>query len=145
MKQKNIVTLFFISISAFLLQSCSNGEKPENVATDFLDAYLSTDYAKAAEFCTPELGKDLSEAVRELESLAPEVKELMKRHTSNYTPQITAVEEPKGRDTVIVSYSIINRPKKDSISVGGDVIIEKQLSLVKIEDNWRVAALNNNK
>ena len=69
----------------------------------------------------------------------------MKKHTRNYTPNILSVDAPKGCDTVIVSYSIVNQPQADSISTGGETIIEKQLSLVKVEEGWRVAALNNNR
>jgi hypothetical protein len=142
---RKIQTILFAVIIAAASAGCSNGQKPESVATDFLKAYFETDYSKAASYCTPSLGEDLIKAVEELENLTPEVKELMKRHTSNYTPQIISVEEPKGTDTVIVCYSIINRPQTDSTVTGGTVVIEKQLSLVKGEEGWRVAALNNNK
>ena len=141
MKKMKKLTILFISIAVFVLQGCSSGQKAENVATDFLKAYLSTDYTKAAEFCTPELAGDFTEAVRDLEELPSDVKDLMK----NYTPDILSVDAPKGCDTVIVSYSIVNQPQADSISTGGETIIEKQLSLVKVEGSWKVAALNNNK
>lgn len=145
MKKMKKLTILFISIAVFVLQGCSSGQKAENVATDFLKAYLSTDYTKAAEFCTPELAGDFTEAVRDLEELPSDVKDLMKKHTRNYTPDILSVDAPKGCDTVIVSYSIVNQPQADSISTGGETIIEKQLSLVKVEGSWKVAALNNNK
>lgn len=145
MKQINFKSLLIAAFASLLFQACSSGPKPEDVATDFLKAYFSTDYAKAAEFCTPELGQDLTEAVKELESLSPEVKELVKRHTRNYTPQIGEVGEYKNNDTVIVNYSIVNKPQADSISTGGETIIEKQLSLVKVKEGWKVAALNNNR
>lgn len=145
MKQINFKNALIMAFATLLLQACSSGPKPEDTATEFLKAYFSTDYAKAAEFCTPELGKDLTDAVKELESLSPEVKELMKRHTRNYTPQIGLVEGSKESDTVIVSYTIVNLPQADSISTGGEAVIEKQLSLVKVEEGWRVAALNNNR
>lgn len=145
MKKIKIIIPFLISIPLFLLAGCSNGEKPQKNATEFLEAYFATDYTKAASYCTPELAEDFTQAVKELEELSPEVKELMKRHTRNYAPKILSVEEPKGKDTVIVSYSIIKRAEADSISTGGETIIEKQLSMVKYEQGWRVAALNNNK
>ncbi len=145
MKKIKIIITFLISIPLFILAGCSSGEKPQKSATDFLEAYFATDYAKAASFCTPELAEEFTQAVKELDELSPEVKELMKRHTGNYTPKILSVEEPKGKDTVIISYSIIKRAEADSISTGGETIIEKQLSMVKYEQGWRVAALNNNK
>lgn len=142
---KKILTILFPAIAIVAIIGCSNDQKPESVATDFLKAYFETDYSKAASYCTPSLGEELVKAVEELENLSPEVKELMKRHTANYQPEITSVEEPKGKDTVIVSYSIINRPQADSTATGGTVVIEKQLSLVKSGEGWSVAALNNNR
>ncbi len=142
---KRIQTILFSVIAAVAIIGCSNDQKPESVATDFLKAYFETDYSKAASYCTPSLGEELVKAVEELENLSPEVKELMKRHTANYQPEIISVEEPKGKDTVIVSYSIINRPQADSTATGGTVVIEKQLSLVKSGEGWSVAALNNNR
>ena len=145
MKKMKKLTILFISIAVFVLQGCSSGQKAENVATDFLKAYLSTDYTKAAEFCTPELAGDFTEADRDLDERPSGVNDLIKAHTRNYTPDILSVDAPKGCDTVIVSYSIVNQPQADSISTGGETIIEKQLSLVKVEGSWKVAALNNNK
>lgn len=136
---------YILAVAALFASGCSNGTKPESVAEDFLKAYVSTDYAKAASYCTPELEQDLNRAVEELDNLSDEIKELIKRHTRNFTPKVDSVEEIKGKDTVIVFYSIVNINKEDTLSVSGTQVIESQLSLVKSEEGWKIAALNNNK
>lgn len=139
---KRVINLILASALMCIFFSCDNSPKPESVATDFLNAYLSTDYEKAASFCTPGLAEYLNEAVKELDNLNDEIKNQIQKHTRYYTPRINSVTKVSKGDTIWVNYSIINTGTKDSLSTGSQ-ITESVLSIVKQENNWKVAALNN--
>lgn len=128
-----------ILLAAIPVLSCSNGPKPENVAEEFLNAYLSTDYEKAASLCTPSLNKDLLKALEERDALDEKIKENIKRHTQHYKPQINTTSLNKNRDTAVVEYSVINIP---ATAASSDCSIESRLSLVKEKDGWKINALN---
>jgi hypothetical protein len=51
---KNTCKLLTFSLIAFLIVSCSQGEGPEVVAKDFIDAISAEDFDKAKEFATDE-------------------------------------------------------------------------------------------
>lgn len=129
-----------ILLAVLPLFSCNNGPKPENVAEEFLNAYLSTDYEKAASMCTPSLNKDLLEALEESDALEEKIKENIKRHTQNYRPQINATILNKSKDTAVVEYYVTSTPANSGTS--SDYIIESRLSLVKEKDGWKINALN---
>ena len=59
---------------AATVTSCNKGPKPEETAIGFLNAYLSTDYATAASFCTKELSEFFNESVQDFENLTDSVK-----------------------------------------------------------------------
>ncbi len=152
-------------MAATIFTSCDNGPKPEVIAEEFLNAYLSTDYEKAAAYCTATLNQDLMKALEQAEALNEEIKEKIKKHTPNYRPQIDSLSYNKGKDTVKVYYSIINSIPGDTASttaentatdasdasnatasnqaVSATQIISSALTVVKAEEGWKVNTLNN--
>ncbi len=129
-------------IAATLLFSCNSGPKPENIAQEFINAYLATDYEKAADYCTPALGQDLLQALEEADALNQNIKEKIKLHTQNYSSQIDSVKLNKAKDTTIVYYSILNGCTTDSLNIAATQIIERTLTMVKQEEGWKVNSLN---
>lgn len=128
-----------ILLATLPVLSCSNQPKPENVAEEFLNAYLSTDYEKAASLCTPSLNKDLLKALEERDALDEMIKENIKRHTQNYKPRINTTSLSKNRDTAVVEYSVMNVP---AAAASSDCSIESRLSLIKEKDGWKINSLN---
>ncbi len=154
-----------LAVSVLLLAACNNGPKPEAIAEEFLNAYLSTDYEKAASFCTPDLSQDLMKALEQAEALNEEIKAKIKKHTHNYKPQIDSLSHNKGKDTVKIYYSIINSTNSgianttaenpataapeasnataSNQAVSATQIISSTLTVVKAEEGWKVNTLNN--
>ena len=116
------------------------GSGPEQAARAFLDAYLAMDYAKAASYCTPAFSEKLLDAVEDLDRLDSDTKQQIVNSTRTLIPEIGSVEKLSGSDTVIVSYSI-HRTAPDSTLLQSGVV-QSVLSLIREEDNWKIAALN---
>ena len=127
---------------AATVTSCNKGPKPEETAIGFLNAYLSTDYPTAASFCTKEPSEFFNESVQDFENLTDSVKSIIKRQTAYFTPQIDSVSK-YGKDTLLVSYTIVKNDPADSIATkGADQLIKSCLSIVKEDEDWKIAALN---
>ena len=138
----NKTTLFIALCIAAILYSCNSGPKPESIAEEFLNAYLSTDYKKAASYCTPALSQDLLKALEEAEALNDTIKANIKKHTQNYTPQSTSTVENARKDPVTVYYTILNGAVSDTSGTKPSQIIESVLYVVKKDGDWRVNSLN---
>ncbi len=152
-------------LAATMFTSCNSGPKPEAIAEEFLNAYLSTDYEKAASFCSPTLSQDLMKALEQAEALNEEIKAKIKKHTPNFKPQIDSLSRNKSKDTVKVYYSIINSTPGNTASATAEnpatgasdasnaaasnnaifaaQIISSTLTVVKAEEGWKVNTLNN--
>lgn len=119
-------------IFSLLLTYCGRGEESvEAQADEFLKAYLSIDYDKAAALCTDELSQFLNETGREFTILSDSVKAQIVRQTAKVSATVDSIEK-RSKDTVIVNYSLT-----DDVDV-----ISKTLSMVKVDGEWKVAALN---
>lgn len=139
MRSNVFLSILAVAVLTSAIVSCQKGPKPENTAEEFLNAYLSNDYAKAASFCTLSLSGKLLEAVEEIEHLQQDMKDRIANTTKHLTLKIDNVEKQGNGDTLLVSYSI-HKPAPDSTLRQG--IVQSVLSLVKEEENWKVAALN---
>lgn len=119
--------------AAFAAISCNNGNgsAAQQQAEGFLNAYLSVDYKKAADFCTEELSLFLNETGKEFVELGDSTKEQIKRQTSAMQTAIESIEQ-KTADTVIVNYTLADNGET----------IHNVLSLVEVDGEWKVAALN---
>ena len=94
---------------------CTNIEKQAQVsANGFLDAFLSNEYEKAAEYCTEEIKGELARATADFKTLEPSIKELLVSECSKYGAEVTGVARINKSDTVEVSYRIFK--KTDSLS-----------------------------
>ena len=129
------------AVATALLAACNRGPKPEEIAQEFLNSYLATDYEKAASYCTPALSQDLLQALEEAEALNDEIKEKIKQHTPNYKAQINSIEITKSKDTVIIAYSIVNGTATDSLTAAKQ-IITSSLSVIKQPNGWKIGSLN---
>ena len=128
-----------LAIVTFACISCSPKQKPENVAEEFLNAYFSADYEGAAKFCTPELGKDLMDALQQAQALEESVRANIQKYTQFYKPQIIKSEQPEKTDSVTVNYIVINTAA-DSLSQNRQVK-ESRVHIVKTQEGWKVSSL----
>ena len=81
-------------------------------------------------------------AHQDFENLTDSVKSIIKRQTAYFTPQIDSVSK-YGKDTLLVSYTIVKNDPADSIATkGADQLIKSCLSIVKEDEDWKIAALN---
>ena len=132
-----------VTVSAAFLTGCNKGPKPEESATEFLNAYLSADYTTAAAMCTEKLSAFLNESVKEFEALPDSVKSIIKRHTSYLTPHVDSIAATGSRDTLVICYTIVKNDPADTLATGSaEQLINSRLSIVKEGEEWKVAALN---
>ena len=111
MKARNIVAAAFVLLAA----GCTNMEKQaEASANGFLDAFLSNEYDKAAEYCSQEVKSELDKATADFKTLEPSIKELLVSECSKYGAEVTGATRINKSDTVEVSYRIYK--KADSLS-----------------------------
>lgn len=137
-KHKALISAL-LAIVAFGCTCCSPKAKPENVAEEFLNTYFEADYANAAKFCTPELGKDLMDALQQAQALNESVRNNIQKYTRFYKPQVIKTQQPSKKDSAIVNYIVINTAT-DSLAPDRQ-IKESRVHLVKTEEGWRVSAL----
>ena len=128
-----------LAIMTFSCICCSPKQKPENVAEDFLNAYFEADYEGAAKYCTPELGNDLMEALQQAQALDESVRSNIRKYTEYYKPQVVKTEQPSKKDSVIVSYIVVNTAA-DSLAPAKQVK-ESRVHIIKTEEGWKVSAL----
>ena len=130
MKRAVILVVMFMTVVA--VNSCGNkGEDVRITATDFLNAYFKVEYVRAAELCTDELKADIVRTMESLESLEPEIKEMVIRNTAQTTTEIISIDTESKKDNATVIYKIVlpNFPEG----------IENTLSLVKVGKVWKIS------
>lgn len=131
-----VVTAFF------LFNACSpKGPKPEQVTQEFLNAYLTTDFNKAATYCTEKLSGELLEAVKEIGNLSEPLKKHISESAGKFTSRVDNIDKPGNGDTLLVHYSILENGTDSTLAASG--IISSSLSLIKDNSGgWKVAKLN---
>ncbi|MFA6770422.1 MAG: hypothetical protein WCR71_04545 [Bacteroidales bacterium] len=128
---KKLFTIVLFVGGIMLFSSCSNNKKKARVnANSFLTLYFQTDYESAAALCTPELGDELRESMKSIESVEAGVKEMIIKQTSQIKTEIITLEE-LSRDSLVVNYKVI----LPSFPNG----IENKMVLVKREKKWLVS------
>lgn len=136
------VAMPVVAAAFFLFNACApKGPKPEQVTQEFLNAYLTTDFNKAATYCTEKLSEELQEAVKEIDNLSEPLKKHISESAEKFTSQVDRIEKPGNGDTLLVHYSILENGT-DSIQAKSG-IISSSLSLIKDNSGgWKVAKLN---
>lgn len=130
-----------ISIAVItLFTACSNKNKPEDKAQEFLNAYLSTDFNSAAALCTPELEQKFVKAIESVKNLDDSLMKHVQLSAAQYTPIVDSLIAIGEGDTTLVLYSII---KKEADSTAArENLIESTLTLVKNSNKeWVVSKL----
>lgn len=131
MTMRKLFTIILLVGTTSLLSSCSNNEnKAKASAETFLSLYFQTNYESASALCTQELGKELLESMKNIESLEPSIKEKIIEQTSKIKTEIVTIEE-LGRDSLMVNYKVT----LPSFPNG----IDNKMVLVKREKEWLVA------
>ncbi len=131
MTMRKLLTIILLVGIASLLSSCSKNEnKAKASAETFLSLYFQTNYESASALCTQELGKELLESMKNIESLEPSIKEKIIEQTSKIKTEIVTIEE-LGRDSLMVNYKVT----LPSFPNG----IDNKMVLVKREKEWLVA------
>jgi hypothetical protein len=123
---------FFLAASVLLLISCNSADKQQRaVAESFLGFYFATEYDSAATLCTPELGEELLNSLKSINSLEDGVKEMIAKQTSGIKTQIVSLEKSSSKDSVLLKYKVIlpNFPNG----------IDNRMVLVKEGKSWLVA------
>ena len=111
MKIRNIFAMACILLAA----GCADKEKQAEItAVGFLEAFLSNEYDKAAEYCSEEVKGELDKATADFKSLEPAIKELLVSECNKYGAEVTGTSRINKSDTVEVSYRIYK--KADSLS-----------------------------
>ena len=124
-----------------LFTACSNSNKPEDKAQEFLNAYLSTDFNSAAALCTPELQEKFVKAIESVKNLDDSLMKQMQISAAQYTPTVDSLITIGEGDTTLVLYSIT---KKDTTAIKEN-LIESTLTLVKNSNKeWVVSKLGSN-
>lgn len=134
-----ITNLIILATILFAFTSCNSSAKPQKVAEDFLNAYFAAEYEKAAEYCTPELGNDLLDALQQAKALDESIRTNIQKYTKIYRPQIIKTSEPAKKDSVIVNYVVL-ASGPDSCSIPQQ-IKESRVHIVRTEQGWKVSAL----
>ncbi len=129
---------FKIVIIALILTlplSCSKGVKDASVvATDFLTAYFQTDYSKAASMCTDTLSNELSEALKDFETLEDGVKKELKAAAEKVSINIiSATPDENNKKIIKVEYDIIMPDTPP---------IRSSLTLNRVDKIWKIADLH---
>ena len=128
---RKLLTIILLVGIASLLSSCSKNEnKAKASAETFLSLYFQTNYESASALCTQELGKELLESMKNIESLESSIKEKIIEQTSKIKTEIVTIEE-LGRDSLMVNYKVI----LPSFPNG----IDNKMVLVKRDKEWLVA------
>ena len=134
-----ITRLIILATVLLAFTSCNSSTKPQEVAENFLNAYFAAEYEDAAKYCTPELGNDLLEALKDAQALDEAIRANIQKHTKSYKPQIIKTEQPAKKDSVVINY-IVTNINADSLSSAAN-IKESRLHIIKTEEGWRVSAL----
>lgn len=124
-----------------LFSACSNKNKPEDKAQEFLNAYLSTDFNSAAALCTPELEEKFLKAIESVKNLDDSLMKQMQISAAQYSPIVDSLITIGEGDTTLVLYSITT---KDTTATKEN-LIESTLTLVKNSNKeWVVSKLGSN-
>lgn len=126
-------TLFLFSLSLFIFSCNARDNGAKERAKLFLDSYFALDYESAAGYCTPELGEDLREALKNIESLEKGVKEMILKQTSEIRTEITEVKLSGSKDSLTVYYKVFLSGFPNGI--------DNTLVMVKGEKEWIIAVL----
>ena len=111
MKIRNALAIACILLAA----GCTDKEKQaETTAAGFLEAFLSNEYDKAAEYCSEDLRGEFLKATADFNSLEPSIKELLVEECNKYGAEIAGTARINKSDTVEVNYKIYR--KADSLS-----------------------------
>lgn len=127
----------------FLFNACSpKGPEPEQVTQEFLNAYLTADFSKAATYCTEKISGELQEAVKEINNLSEPLKKHITECAGKFTSRVDHIEKLGKGDTLLINYSILENGADSTLAESG--IISSSLSLIKDNSGgWKVAKLNN--
>ena len=122
------------SIIAALLgiTACTNENEVKETANLFLETYLSADYQRAAEFCTPEFAEYFIQATSGFNNLDESVISQIKDRASKLTVEIKDINKINNSDTLNVSYSILGEKSP----------IKQTLQLVENNGSWKICRLN---
>lgn len=119
-----------------VLSACTSKEDQISLNTKkFLNAYFSVDYKAASTFCTKELGEELINSLKSLDSMEPAVRAMLEKQSKEIKTEIISIDSKSSRDTAKVLYKVIlpNFPQG----------IENTLSLVKVDKRWCIIELGN--
>ena len=101
--------------AVLLAAGCTSKVKQaETSANGFLNAYLSNEYQKAAEFCSEDLKGEFLKATADFNTLEPQIRELLVAECDKYAVQVCGAVQINKSDTVEVNYRIFK--KADSLS-----------------------------
>ena len=90
------------------LSACHPLEKRVgNTAEDFLKAYYSADYAKAASFCTPAFAGQVGKGAQVQDRLPEEIVQKMKEAVSQTSFKLVSVEVDKEAGKAVVHYELM--------------------------------------
>ncbi|MFA6677556.1 MAG: hypothetical protein WCS34_08225 [Bacteroidales bacterium] len=131
--KKFIVILVSAACAGLLLVSCNdNRTKASDVSLDFLNAYFSTDYNKAASFCDDSLSSKLLEACQNFENLDSTIKADIISSSKNIKFSINSSK--KINDSLMeVSYQA---------EITSDTApIESKMILKKSDETWKITEL----
>ena len=105
---KTIVSRLFLLLCLVALSACHPVDKRvANTAEDFLKAYYSADYAKAASLCTPAFAGQVGKGAEVQERIPAEIVEKMKEAVSQTSFKLVSVEVDKEAGKAVVHYELM--------------------------------------
>lgn len=128
---------FFISLTiglSLLLGGCTDKtEAAKEVAEQFLEAYFSTDYQKAATYCSEDLSAIINTLSDDFFSLDTNVQQAVVKVSEQLDITLKNVTE-EARNVVLIGYEILS-PESPVANTG-------YLRLNRIEKRWVITSLN---
>ena len=104
---KKTASWLILGFCLLVLTSCHSAERRAgDVAEQFLKAYYSADYAKAATFATPSFAGHLSKGAAVQDRLPEEIAQKMKEAVSQTSFKIVSVKVDKEAGTAVVYYEL---------------------------------------
>ena len=131
-----------ICMTACLFLSCGQSsekaktaqiqEKAQEVAQNFLTAYLHLDFDKVLPLCSPEseLKADLEQNAQRVHAMSPQMQEFLKKDLMAYRCAVDSLSLNPSKDSALVAYTVFT-PEVPSGIPG-------KLSMACEESQWRI-------
>ncbi len=130
MNKKLIIHLLILFTVSLILSGCGKNVKEATiVATDFLNAYFSTDYDRASTLCCDTIQNRINIAHDHYNALTENVQKELVSIAKNTAVEITDIDD-SSKNAIVFSYKV-EIPENEAIT-------NHSITVSKIEEQWKV-------